>query len=49
MPYIKREKGIRIPYNHYGAGFRIGLPWRAWKTRTECGTGSPTSSELIQS
>ena len=34
MPYIEREKGVRIHYNHYGRGFPIvflhGFSANAW-------------------
>lgn len=23
MPYVEREKGVRIHYNHYGRGFPL--------------------------
>ena len=34
MPYIEREKGVRIHYNHYGHGFPLvflhGFSANAW-------------------
>ena len=34
MPYIEREKGVRIHYNHYGKGFPLvflhGFSANAW-------------------
>ncbi len=34
MPYVEREKGVRIHYNHYGRGFPLvflhGFSANAW-------------------